>query len=226
MPATTTYLAYDLGASSGRSVIGLFDGNRITLQETHRFPNSGVAVGENLYWDILSLFDHMCQGLRKTVSEHGPDLMGIGVDTWGVDYGLLDAADELLGNPRCYRDPRTQGLMDVAFETVPREEIFEQTGIQFMELNTLYQLLSMARQQAPQLQMAKTFLTMPDLFNFWFTGQKVCEFSNATTTQFFNPRQQTWALDLLHRLNIPTDMLPEIVPPGTVLGPLRTSLAE
>lgn len=223
MSATTDYLAYDLGASSGRAVIGRFDGTRITLEEMHRFENNGVPVGNNYYWDILRLYSEVQIGLRKA-TQTSKKLNGIGFDTWGVDYGLLDAQDELLGNPRCYRDERTHGMLEEAFKAVSREDIFDQTGIQFMELNTLYQLLAMRVQNAPQLDMARTFLTMPDLFNFWLTGIKACEFSNATTTQFYNPREKNWAYDLLNKLQIPTEMLPEVVQPGTILGPTREAL--
>lgn len=225
MPATSNYLAFDLGASSGRAVIGKFDGKCINLEEVHRFENNGVPVGNNYHWDVLRLYEEMRTGLRKAV-QTAQSLNGLGFDTWGVDYGLLDAQDELLGNPRCYRDARTQGMFEETFKRVPREEVFEQTGIQFMELNTLYQLLSMRLQNAPQLEMAKTFLTMPDLFNFWFTGNKACEFSNATTTQFYNPRKKAWAYDLLNALDIPTDLFPEIIPPGTILGPTQKALNE
>ncbi len=225
MSATTNYLAYDLGASSGRAVVGKFDGECITLEEQHRFENNGIPVGNHYYWDILRLFEEMRIGLRKAV-QSVQKLDGLGFDTWGVDYGLLDSQDELLGNPRCYRDARTKGMFAETFKRVSREEIFEQTGIQFMELNTLYQLVAMRLQNAPQLDMAKTFLTMPDLFNFWFTGRKVCEFSNATTTQFYNPTNKTWAYDLLNALNISTEMLPEIVQPGTLLGPTQNALNQ
>ena len=225
MASTTNYLAYDLGASSGRAVLGRFDGARLDIEEIHRFPNQGIPVGNHYYWDALRLFDEMCTGLRLAVRS-GEPLNGMGCDTWGVDYGLLDAQDNLLGNPFCYRDERTQGMMEVAFERVSREEIFEQTGIQFMELNTLYQLLAQRLSQSPQLDIARTFLTMPDLFNFWFTGMKVCEYSNATTTQFYNPRENAWAKAMLNALDIPTDMLPDVVSPGTVLGPMRKSIAD
>jgi rhamnulokinase len=221
-----TYLAYDLGASSGRAVAGAFDGKQITLEEVHRFSNGGVTAGAGLYWDALRLFEEMITGLRKCVQTKGPDLMGIGIDTWGVDFALLDANDELLGNPRCYRDPRNTGMMEKAFSRVTREEIFEETGLQFLAFNTLYQLYGMAFEKSPQLEMAKTFLMMPDLFNFWLTGKKVCEFSNATTTQFYNPKTRSWAASLLDRLGIPGGMLPEIVPSGTSLGPVLPALTE
>jgi len=226
MSQTANYLAFDLGASSGRAVVGQFDGSQIALDEVHRFPNQGVRIFDSYYWDVLGLFGEILSGLRKSVQAYGGDFKGIGTDTWGVDYGLLDAKDELLGNPRCYRDPRTQGMMEEAFRRVPREEIFEQTGVQFMELNTLYQLLAMVIQGSPQLEAARTLLMMPDLLNFWLTGNKVSEFSIATTSQFYDPRRGAWATDLLHRLGIPTHMLPQIVPPGTGLGGLRQAIAD
>lgn len=220
-----TYLAFDLGASSGRAVIGRFDGKVVELEEIHRFANGPVSVAGGLYWDALRLYEEMLAGLRKCVQISGPELAGIGIDTWGVDFALLDGSDELLGNPRCYRDNRVQGMMDRAFSRVSRKEIFEQTGLQFLEINTLYQLLSLVETNAPHLRMARTFLMMPDLFNFWLTGRKVCEFSNATTTQFYNPGTGGWATDLLDRLDVPVAMLPEIVPPGTSLGALRPEIA-
>ena len=220
-----TYLAFDLGASSGRAVIGRFDGSAVELEEIHRFANGPISVAGGLYWDALRLYDEMLAGIRKCARISGPALAGIGIDTWGVDFALLDEHDELLGNPHCYRDARVQGMMERAFSRVSREAIFEQTGLQFLEINTLYQLLSMTERNSQQLRMARTFLMMPDLFNFWLTGRKVCEFSNATTTQFYNPRTGGWAMDLLDRLEIPAGMLPEIVPPGTTLGALRPEIA-
>ncbi len=225
MTSTTTYLAYDLGASSGRAVLGRFDGARLSMEEIHRFPNHAIPIGNSYYWDALRLFDEMRTGLRLAVRS-GELLNGIGCDTWGVDYGLLDAHDNLLGNPYCYRDARTQGMFAKAFARVSRKEIFEETGIQFMEFNTLYQLLAQRLSRSPQLDMARAFLTMPDLFNFWFTGHKVCEYSNATTTQFYNSRQKAWAKEMLDAFGIPTAMLPEVVSPGTVLGPIRKSIAD
>ena len=226
MASKETYLAFDLGASSGRTVAGHFDGERIELEEINRFGNGGVAVGDAMYWDVLRLYEEMLAGLRLSVQKHGQAIAGLGVDTWGVDYALLDASGELVGNPRCYRDARTQGMMDAVFKHVSREEIFEYTGLQFMELNTLFQLYAMVVQKDPQLGFAQTFLMMPDLLNYWFTGRKVCEFSDATTTQFYDPRKGAWSTDLLERLDIPTGILPEIVPSGTLLGPLRSSISD
>jgi len=226
MAETLKFLAIDLGAESGRGVVGLFDGQKLRLEEGHRFPNGPVQILDRLHWDVLRLFAEMKRALGQCVEQHGTDLAGMGVDTWGVDFGLLDRNNELLGNPYHYRDSRTDGMMEEAFRRVPREEIFERTGIQFMQLNTLYQLLAMVVQKSPLLEVADTFLTMPDLFNFWLTGRKVAEFSEATTTQFYDPRAGDWAKGMLEKMGVPTHFLPEIVPPGTVLGSLWPSVAE
>ena len=224
--ATRKFLAIDLGASSGRAVVGLFDGERLRLEEVHRFPNGPVRVLNSLHWDVLRLFEEVKGGLAKCVKTYGTDIASLGLDTWGVDFGLLDARDELLGNPYHYRDRRTDGMMEEAFRRVPREEIFERTGIQFMQLNSLYQLLAMAVQGSPMLDAAQTFLNMPDLFNFWLTGRKASEFTIATTTQCYDPRAGDWAWTMLERLGLPTRIFGEIVPPGTRLGPLHPAVAE
>ncbi len=219
-------LAFDLGAESGRAVLGRFDGKKLELSEVHRFPNGPVRVSDSLYWDVLRLWSEMKHGLRLCARKYRTELAGIGVDTWGVDFALLGADDSLLGNPHHYRDPRTEGMMEEAFRRAPREEIFERTGIQFMPLNTLYHLLAMAVHKAPALQVAKTFLMMPDLFNFWLSGRKVCELTDATTTQFYDPREGTWSRPLFENLGLPFHILPEIVPPGTILGPLLPSVSN
>ncbi|MCR4407120.1 MAG: rhamnulokinase [Anaerolineae bacterium] len=226
MPRPLGFLAFDLGAESGRAMLGQFDGERIQLSEVHRFPNGPVRLPDGLHWDVLHLWSEIKQGLTRAIQEHGANLVSIGLDTWGVDFGLLDRDGALISNPYHYRDSRTDGMLEEAFRRVSRAEIFEQTGIQFMQINSLYQLLSMVVHQAPALDIAETFLTMPDLFNYWLTGRKVCEFSNATTTQCYDPRQGRWAIPLLERLSIPTRIFPEIVPPGTVLGELLPSVAE
>ena len=226
MPHSIDYLAFDLGAESGRAVLGRFDGDTLHLDTLHRFPNGPVVVMGRLYWDVLRLWTEMKQGLALYRREQGADLDGIGLDTWGVDFALLGADDGLLANPRHYRDPRTDGMLEAAFARVPREEIFEATGIQFMQINTLYQLLAMRLGGDPTLDAARTLLMMPDLINYWLTGAKVCEFTDATTTQFYDPRRRAWARPLLGRLGLPTDVLPPVVEPGTVLGPLLPPLAE
>ena len=220
------YLALDLGAESGRAVVGHFDGRSLRLEEIHRFPNGPVLVNGHLHWDALRLLSEMKEGIRLAVQKYGADIASLGLDTWGVDYGLLDAQGNLLGNPYHYRDSRTDGMMEEAFKRVPRDAVFNHTGIQFMQLNTLYQLFSMRVNGDPILDLAHTCLTMPDLFNFWLTGRKVCEFSIATTTQCYDPRAKTWAVDLLRQLDLPTSMFGEIVPPGALLGDLLPQVAS
>jgi rhamnulokinase len=224
--ADVQFLALDLGAESGRGVLGRFDGERIALSDVHRFPNGPVRLLNSMHWDALRLFSEMQEALGRAAEEAGADLVGMGVDTWGVDFGLLGAGDVLLGNPYHYRDERTVGMVEEVCRRVPRAEVFAYSGIQFMELNTLFQLYSMARARSPLLEMAETLLMMPDLFNLWFTGEKVSEFSIATTTQFYDPRKGDWALEMLDRLDIPTHFLTPIVPPGHKLGPLLKPIAD
>ena len=213
--ATKMVLAVDLGAESGRVMAVHFDGKSLHLKELHRFPNTTVTIKGILYWNFLRLWGDIQTGIEK-----GKALQpaSIGVDTWGVDFGLLDSQDNLIGNPVHYRDGRTANMMETAFAKVPQADIFAQTGIQFMPINTLYQILSLVESGSPQLQIANTFLTAPDLLNYWLTGAKVCEFSNATTTQLFNPASGTWATELMDKLGIPGHIFPEIVQPGTTLG--------
>ncbi|HEX9923641.1 MAG TPA: rhamnulokinase family protein [Anaerolineae bacterium] len=225
MTKTTNFLALDLGAESGRAVVGRFNGETLRLEEVHRFANGPIRIHDNLHWNVLSLFAEMKQGLAKAVHEHEGELATIGVDTWGVDFGLLDRVGHLIGNPYHYRDSRTDGMVEKAFDIVPREEIFEQTGIQFMQLNSLFQLLAMARQNAPALEIAETLLMMPDLFNYWFTGQKGCEYTDASTSQCFDMGRGGWASSLLEKLGLPAHIFPEIIQPGTELGPLLPGIA-
>ncbi len=219
-------LAVDLGAESGRAILGQFDGERIAISEVHRFANTPVPLPTGLHWNVLGLWSEIRAALALAGKQAEGRLDGIGIDTWGVDYGLLDRTGALLGLPMHYRDSRTDGMMEAVFQRVPKADVFAQTGIQFMQLNTLYQLYAMVMQNSPQLQIAETFLTMPDLLNYWLTGCKVCEFTNATTTQCYDPQRKTWARPLLDRLGIPAHIFPEIVPPGTVLGDLRAAVAE
>jgi rhamnulokinase len=219
-------LALDLGAESGRAVLGRFDGERLTIEEIHRFPNVPVQVRDTLYWDVLRLFADVKEALRRAAQVVEGDLASVGVDAWGVDFALLDAQGRLLGNPVHYRDRRTEGVMAEVFRCIPPEEIYRRTGIQFMPINTLYQLYALARRQDPQLQIASTFLTIPDLFHSWLSGVHACEFTNATTTQCYDPEEGDWARDLLGRLGIPSQIFPKVVPPGTVLGLLEPELKE
>lgn len=224
MPANL--IALDLGAESGRAVLAQLDGGKLTLEPVHRFPNGPVRVHGSMFWDVLSLYTEIKRGMAMCAERVGGDVVSIGVDTWGVDFALLDQQGSLLANPYHYRDRRTEGMIEEACARVPRREIFGYTGIQFMPLNTLFQLFSMGYANSPLLDIADRLLTMPDLLNYWLTGEKVCEFSNATTTQFYNPREKAWAKELLERLGLPTHFLGPIVPSGTKLGPLTTRVAD
>lgn len=226
MGQTSNYLAFDLGAESGRAVVGSFDGQRLSVAPLHRFANGPVRVFDGLYWDVLYLWREMQAGLQSYRRAYGAELEGIGVDTWGVDFALLGAKGDLLANPRHYRDPRNEAALRLALERVPREEIFAQTGIQFMQINALYQLVAMQQHGDAALGQAQTLLMMPDLFHYWLTGVQKSEFSVATTTQFYDPTRRDWARDLLRALDLPTHILPEIALPGTILGPLDRRLAE
>src|SRR5262245_50030568 len=217
-------LAFDLGAESGRGVLGLFDGQRLELQVVHRFPNGPVRTLDTLHWDVLRLHGEMLAGLRKCAAEYGP-IDGLGVDTWGLDVSLLGRRHTPLGNPRHYRDPHTENILDEAFARVPRQEVFRQTGLQFMRFNTLFQLLALQRDRSPLLDAAESLLMMPDLFHYWFTGVKTNEFTDVSTTQMYDPTARSWAYGLLQSFRLPTHILGTIVQPGTALGPLRTHVA-
>jgi len=220
------YLAFDLGAESGRAVLGTLDSGRLAVEEIHRFPNTPVRVFDALYWDTLRLWHDIQHGLAVAGRERKLSLAGIGIDTWGVDFALLGADGALADNPRHYRDPRTNGVMEKLFTIVPRAEVFAQTGIQFMQLNSLYQLYALKLAGSPALDRAHKLLFMPDLLNYWLTGVARAELTIASTSQFYDPARQTWAFDLLNRLGLPSHILPEIVAPGTRLGSLLPSVAE
>ena len=222
------YLAFDFGAQSGRAVLGHLHAGILTTEEVHRFANEPVEYGGSLHWDMPRLWLEV----RKAFSKLGEvELAGIGVDAWGVDYALLGERGELLQNPYHYRDRRTEGIVEEVLGRIGKEEIYKTTGIQFMPINTLYQLVA-ARKQTPQLlAAAKHLLTIPDLFNYWLTGKAVCEFTNATTTQMVDSGKPTWAVELMRQLDLPVHLPAPIVEPGSIIGPLlpdvagRTSLA-
>ncbi|MCS7168179.1 MAG: rhamnulokinase family protein [Gemmatales bacterium] len=218
-------LAFDLGAESGRGVVGEWDGQQLRLHVVHRFPNGPVRLPDGLYWDALLLFGEIKVGLRKAREQSG-SLDSVGVDTWGVDFALLGRTDELLGNPRHYRDPHTEGIFDYAFARVSREEVFHATGIQFMRINTLFQLLALRKNRSPLLEAAQSMLMMGDLFHFWLSGRKTVELTNASTTQMYDPVARDWARPLLEKLDLPTRILLPLTPPGTVLGNLLPHVAE
>jgi rhamnulokinase len=214
------YLAFDLGAESGRALLGSLSNGTLAVEELHRFPNTSVRVLGALYWDTLRLWHEIQHGLGVAVRERKLALDGIGVDTWGVDCALLGSDGALLESPRHYRDSRNHGVMEKLFEVVPREQVFAATGIQFMQINTLNQLYGMKLSGSPALASARKLLHMPDLFNYWLTGVAKSEATIASTSQFLNPANMTWATELLLRLDLPADILCPIVSPGTLLGNL------
>lgn len=208
-------LAVDLGAESGRVMSVSFDGARLKVQEVHRFPNLPVKVRGTLYWNMLALWREIAEGI-----EAGQDMYpeSIGVDAWGVDFGLLDRQGALVSMPVHHRDDRTNGVPERLFAHLPARDVFITTGIQDMRINTLFQLWSMVEAGSPHLKIASTLLTIPDLINFWLSGEKVCEYTIATTTQMLDARNRRWALDMLDRLGLPSGILPPVVDPGTRLG--------
>ena len=220
---TKRVLAIDFGASSGRAILGIFDGEKITLEEVHRFSNDPVRVGDTMYWDVLRLFHEIKQGIVKAVQAGGFD--SIGIDTWGVDFGLIDEFGCLLENPVHYRDERTKGLIEECAETVSNEEFYKTTGIQFMELNTVYQLYALKKYRPHILERADKLLFMPDLFGYMLTGKMTTEYSIATTSQMIDLKTKKWANGLLERLGIPSRLLCEIKPSGSVLGKVREDIA-
>ncbi|MGB9894975.1 MAG: rhamnulokinase [Thermoproteota archaeon] len=220
----SAFLAFDLGAESGRAILGFLTDNKIRIEELYRFPNVPVKVEGSIFWDVLRLWSEMKSAISLANSKLGEDLKSIGVDTWGVDFALLDSNGELLGNPHHYRDPRTEIAFEEALKKVQREEIYFRTGIQFLRINTLYQLYSLALNKSSILKAASKFLMIPDLFNYWLSGTKVSEFTDATTTQFYNPSKGDWDYELLETLGIPTHFLPEIINPGTILGTISKNL--
>jgi rhamnulokinase len=212
--ASQHVIAVDLGAESGRVMLVSFDGSSLRLEEVHRFANVPVWVQETLYWDVLRLWHDITTGIEAAP----PGAASIGVDSWGVDFALFDRDGRLLANPVHYRDKRTDGMMEWVFERVSRRTVFERTGIQFMKINGLYQIASLVRDDSPLLDLAATFLTIVDVFNYWLSGSRTCEFTHATTQQCYDPRLGDWDRATLAALGIPTGIFPPVVPPGTRLG--------
>ncbi len=212
------YLAADLGASSGRTIVGTLENGKLTLKEMNRFWNGPTEINGTLYWDFVHLFRNIQDGITLAKKEFGSGLVSMGIDTWGVDFGLIDSQGKLLGNPVNYRDARTDGMPAKVFAAVGKETVFAQTGIQFMQLNTLYQLYSLAQSGNAQYQQADKLLFVPDLLNYWLTGKMAANRTFASTSQFYNPVTKNWAFDLLEKLNVRTDLFAPFADPGTVLG--------
>ena len=217
-------LAIDFGASSGRAIIGKFDGEKIELEEIHRFSNDPVIVNGTMYWDVLRLFYEIKQSILKSKTYGKID--SIGIDTWGVDFGLIDKDGRLLENPVHYRDARTKGLAEKSFERIQKEDFYAVTGNQFMEINTAFQLFSLALNRPELLKNADKMLMMPNLFTYFLTGKAVTEQSMASTTQLFNQNTKCWATDIAKKLGIKTSLLTDIVPSGTVIGKLSKQICD
>ena len=214
------FLAFDLGAESGRTILGRLENGRIFTRELTRFPNAPVQVSGHLHWDIYNLLEEIKKGMKAGLANAGVQPESLAVDTWGVDFGLLSSDGSVLGLPYAYRDARTQGLMEDFFERVPRNQIYERTGIQFLPFNTLFQLFASIKQEPGLIEQSGALLFMPDLFSFLLTGKKGNEFTISSTSQLLNPRTRTWDAELLAALGAPPRLMQDIVPPGTLLGTL------
>ena len=226
MSEKKVYLAVDLGAGSGRVLAGEFDGNRIELHEMNRFENDGLELPSGSHCNVPSLYKSILDGLRVAADTYGDSVVSLGIDTWGVDYGLLDRDGRLLGLPYFYRDSRTNGMMEKAFEKVPQNEIFEATGIASIFLNSLYQLFSEVEGRNVAQEVAEDLLFIPDLLGYWLTGNKTQERSIASTSQLYNPRIKNWDYDLIEKLGLRKGLFKEISDPGEVLGELREPVAR
>lgn len=232
------HLAIDLGAESGRVMQGTFSNDRLELSEKHRFITGPLRLPTSypegniqkeyydcsLVWDFFRFWQEITNSIRSTAQN--VKISSIGVDTWGVDFALLDENGLLLSTPFHYRDNRTEGMMEKSFEKLSRERIYELTGIQFMQLNTLYQLFSLVQSNSPQLKIADKLLMIPDLINYWLTGRAVSEFTEATTSQIFDTRQGQWSAEIIEAMGFPPHIFPKIIKPGTKLGPLRKCVAK
>ncbi len=227
--SNTAHIAIDLGASGGRVGLGFLENSKLEIEIVHRFWNGVTPLQGGLYWDVIGLWREIVQGLKLAASrakERNLKISSVGVDSWAVDFALLDEYGLMLDGVRGYRDVRTNGVMENAFKTVARESLFESTGLQFLPFNTLYQLIALKRDAPKILEAAAHFLLVPDLLHFWLTGVKTCERTNASTTQFYNPRTRDWAFDLLEQFGIQTQMLPKIVEAGSVIGNMLPEVAR
>ncbi|MEJ8762691.1 rhamnulokinase family protein [Phocaeicola sp. HCN-40430] len=222
---TDVYLAIDFGGGSGRVIAGYPSGDELVLDTVYRFPNRQVKLGAHVYWDFLSLFEDMKRGIRMA-HEKGYRIKSIGIDTWGVDFGLIDKQGNLLGNPVCYRDRRTEGLSEEVFARVCRKEHYARVGTQVMDINTLFQLYAMKKNGDPLLEVADKLLFMPDLFSFFLTGVANNEYSIASTSEMLDARSRQWDWKLMEELGLPAHLFGEIVMPGTGRGKVKPEILE
>ena len=224
MKKNVKVLALDFGASSGRAIVGTFDGEKISLKEIHRFTNDPVILVDTMYWDVLRLFHDIKIGLIKAKQEG--KIQSLGIDTWGVDFGLLDKNGKLLENPVHYRDARTKGMMEKVFSKMDKEKLYNVTGNQFMELNTIFQLMAIKEQQPELLDRAETMLLMPDLLNYFLSKEKCTEYTIASTTQLLDAKSKKWSSEIIENLNLPKNIFTNIVQPGTKIGKLSKEISE
>jgi len=224
--AASKFLAVDFGASSGRAIIGKITPQRIILEEIHRFNNQPVNLLGSLYWDFPYLFNELKKGISQAVKNGHDEIQGIGIDSWGVDFGLLTRDNQLLGNPFAYRDARTDGMMEKAFLQMPANEIYALTGIQFLQLNSIFQLFSMVDSKNCLLDLADSLLFMPDLFNFFLTGEKTSEYTIASTSQLLNANTREWEPQIFDRLKLPLNLFQPIIEPATFIGKLLPAVTE
>ena len=212
-------LAFDFGASSGRMILSKFENGKIELEELHRFANEPVRIGKYFYWDTFRLYHELKTGLKKAAARKIP-ISSLAIDTWGVDYGLIDKQGNLIGNPVNYRDDRTIGVIDEVDAVVPLEELYASTGIQFMNFNTVFQFYADKKMRPEIYNKADKFLMMPDLFNYFLTGKMYNEYTNASTGQLLDAKKRTWDIELLKRIGIRTDLFCDMIQPGTIVGDL------
>jgi len=210
-------LAFDFGASSGRLILSKFDGGKIELEEIHRFTNDPVRIGKNFYWDTFRLYHELKTGLKKAAAKK-INITSMAIDTWGVDYGLIDKDGNLIGNPVNYRDDRTIGVIDEVDKIVPLKEVYASTGIQFMNFNTIFQFCADKKMRSEIYEKADKFLMMPDLFNYFLTGKMYNEYTNASTGQLLDAKKRFWDLDLIQKLGLRTDLFCDMIQPGTIVG--------
>lgn len=226
MQTAARFLGVDLGASSGRVTAGQWDGRRFQLEELHRFPNAGIRIADRIYWDVLNIWTQILGAFRHFSAEHAEGPTAIGLDAWGVDFGLLDKDGRLLANPVHYRDRRTEGVSERLFKVLDEASMFRETGVQSWRINTLFQLYSMVLVNDQQLEMAHTLLTIPDLFSYFLCGTKAIEFTEATTTQMYSFRSAFWATDLIRSARIPAEIMPMIIQPCSHFGTVRPSVLQ
>ena len=220
------FLAIDLGASSGIVMAGSFSGNKLALKEIERFVIGMTYIHDGWHWNIYRFFEDIKKGIAKCVRQFGYPPSGMAINTWGVDFGLLSENGELMGLPFAYRDPRTDGIFEKFFKIISKEGLYKLTGIQLMQINSIFQLYVMKTQNHPFLEIAKDLLFIPDILNYFFTGKKNTEFSFATTSQMYNPIQKNWEQKIFEKMDVPISIMQDIIEPGTEIGFIKKTIAD